>query len=106
MTEDPYIPELPEIEEEGEESALDRMRVCPICGAETRISSGYSGVIAHCGKCKRSWPVAVAQVHDPRIPNLPGRGIQKQVIAGAEDLYDYSSPPKPDEPERRKKRRK
>lgn len=108
MTNDPYIPELPEAEEEESEAqtALDRMRKCPNCGCETRISSNYLGVVAHCGPCKQSWPVAVAQVRDPRVSNLPGRGMQKQVLAGAEDLQDYSSPPRPEEPERKKKRRK
>jgi hypothetical protein len=64
-------------EEEDLASNIKRSRTCPTCGKNARIVSNYLGINAHCGTCRRHWPVANSALR-PEVPSSLPRGLSKQ----------------------------
>jgi len=71
----------PSITEARTRSAIDAARICPHCksGKGVRIVSNSYGVHAHCGPCKRHWPISSAPLA-PELPPEPPRGLHKETL--------------------------
>lgn len=59
--------------------AVDKSRICSSCGNEARVVANSSGVKAHCGPCKKWWPIS-STPRAQEVPMVRGRGLRKETF--------------------------
>ena len=72
------LPELPTIEVQPRQRALDTARKCDKCGKEGRVVSNRNGVRAYC-VCGFNWGISLMALQ-PSLPLTGGRGISKETL--------------------------
>jgi hypothetical protein len=79
MTEPTGLPPVDGAAFGEQKTALEKSRVCPDCGKETRIFSNHTGVKATCNTCKKTWSISMMPMNPP-VPHSPPRGLHKQTL--------------------------